>query len=82
MTLNLNLNLKMASMEDTSDCESVVGVFTLVKKVESKQKSLDYFKKGDIRKTIQLHGWQALKCCKTCSSTVKPHGMNAVLRYE
>jgi hypothetical protein len=55
----------MASMEDTSDCESVVGVFTLVKKVESKQKSLDYFKKGDIRKTIQLHGWQALKCCKT-----------------
>jgi hypothetical protein len=51
MTLNLNLNLKMASMEDTSDCESVVGVFTLVKKVESKQKSLDYFKKGDIRKT-------------------------------
>jgi hypothetical protein len=38
----------MASMEDTSDCESVVGVFTLVKKVESKQKNLDYFKKGDI----------------------------------
>ncbi len=35
-------------MEDTSDCESVVGVFTLVKKVESKQKNLDYFKKGDI----------------------------------
>ena len=57
----------MASMEDTSDCESLVGVFTLLKKVESKLKSLDYFKKGDIRKTIQLHGWQALKCCKTCS---------------
>ena len=72
----------MASMEDTSDCESLVGVFTLVKKVESKLKSLDYFKKGDIRKTIQLHGWQALKCCKTCSSTVKPHVMNSVLRYE
>jgi hypothetical protein len=72
----------MASMEDTSDCESVVGVFTLVKKVESKQNSLDYFKKADIRKTIQLHGWRALKCCKTCSLTVKPHGINAVLRYE
>ena len=41
-------------MEDITDCESLVGVFTLVKKVESKQKSSDYFKKGDIRKTIQL----------------------------
>jgi hypothetical protein len=51
MTLNLHELTYMASMEDTSDCESVVGVFTLVKKVESKQKSLDYFKKGDIRKT-------------------------------
>jgi hypothetical protein len=32
MTLNLNWNLKMASMEDTSDCESVVGVFTYASK--------------------------------------------------
>ena len=52
----------------------------LIKKLENKKKSLEFFKSGELRKTIQLHGWQSIKNCKYCEVEEKHHGMNSVLR--
>jgi ribosomal protein L22 len=52
----------MASSSDSS----VSDQFQLLKKVENKQKCLEFFKSIEIKKTLQMHGWQKHKTCKKC----------------
>ena len=61
----------------SSSASSVSDQFQLLKKVENKQKCLEFFKSNEIRKT--LHGWQKHKTCKKCDA-IEPHGMKSVLR--
>jgi hypothetical protein len=68
----------MASMEDTSDCESVVGVFTLVKKVKDvKEKMLKNTLKGPMKR-LKVKLLQILNSCIIVATSMNLKSANLI----
>ena len=58
--------------------EHMHNEYILLKKVENKKKSVEFFKSNQIRKTLQSHGWQSMKC-KKCYND-EPHIMKYTIK--